>query len=89
MRSAGRRPAEYAGLDRVKSSETILRREFVLRDNAIGDVGISFGGACHADCSWSQQILASASREYERSEISGVRSREAPAERIGNARWSG
>jgi hypothetical protein len=89
MCSAGRRPAEHAELDRVKSSETILRREFVLRDNAIGDAGISFEGACHADRSWSQQVLASASREHERSEISGVRSREAPAERIGNARWSG
>ena len=84
--SAGRRPAQHADRDRLKSSETIGRREFVLRDHAIGDVGISFEGACHAGDGRNQQILAAAAIGCERSEISGVRSGRRRPEHLGNAR---
>jgi hypothetical protein len=78
----GRRPAEHADSDRLKSRAAIPRREFVPRD------------PCRTNQHWrcmprwqasASVLLAAAAARSERSAISGVRSREAPAERIGNA----
>jgi hypothetical protein len=61
-------------MDRLKSSEAI-RAASSVRVIRVGRISIS--GACHVGRRWNRALLAAASTGDERSEISGVRSREA------------
>jgi hypothetical protein len=57
--------SQHADSNALKASAAIPRREFVPRDRAIGDAGVSDGGACRDGGDANRVLLAALASAYE------------------------